>query len=165
MSRWPLATAWFALAAPAAASGLEAGRVTIEDAWARPTAAAQRNGVISMVLRNRGREPERLLGVRTGRAKSAELHGTTVTVEGVPRMRPVEAVEIPPGDRTELGVGGPHVMLVGLEAPLVEGASFPLTLVFERSGEVEVEVTVESRRASRGRGGGLDAGHGLRGGD
>jgi copper(I)-binding protein len=37
-------------------------------------------------------------------------------------------------------------MLVGLSAPLREGATFPLTLVFERAGEITVEVAVERPR-------------------
>jgi hypothetical protein len=100
----------------------------------------QKNGAAYMLIRNRGGEPERLLAARTAEAQAAELHGTTVTPEGVARMRPAEAVEIPPGGEAELMPGGPHVTLVGLKAPLFEGVSFPMTLVFERAGEVAVDV-------------------------
>jgi periplasmic copper chaperone A len=148
---------------PVAAHEAQAGDLTIEHPHARATVAVQKNGAAYMVIRNRGSEPDRLLGARTGEAQAAELHGTTVTAEGVARMRRAEAVEIPPGSEARLAPGGLHLMLVGLKTPLVEGTSFPMTLVFERGGEVEVEVMVEGLRGGGGDGGGQEShggGHG-----
>ena len=144
---------------PVAAHEAQAGDLTIEHPYARATVAVQKNGAAYMVIRNRGSEPDRLLGARTGEAQAAELHGTTVTAEGVARMRPAEAVEIPPGGEAKLAPGGLHVMLVGLGSPLVEGTSFPMTLVFERAGEVEVKVMVEGLGGGGGHGE-HDGGHG-----
>ena len=135
-----LALAWVALATPVAAHEQTAGDVTIVHPHARATVAVQKNGAVYMVLRNRGAEPERLLSIRTDEAKSAELHGTTISADGVARMRPAETLEIPPGGEAQLTPGGLHVMLVGLKSPLFEGTSFPMTLVFGRAGEVEVMV-------------------------
>jgi hypothetical protein len=59
------------------------------------------------------------------------------------RMRPVDAVEVPAGGEAVLEPGGLHVMLIGLKAPLEEGDSFALRLVFEDAGEVEVVTTIE----------------------
>jgi periplasmic copper chaperone A len=148
-----------AFGSPAAAHEATAGGLTIEHPHARATVAVQMSGAAYMVIRNRGAEPDRLLGARTEEAQAAELHGTTVTAEGVARMRPAEAVEIPPGGEAKLAPGGLHLMLVGLKGQLIEGTSFPMTLVFERAGEVEVEVMVERPRG--GGGGGRDhGGHG-----
>jgi copper(I)-binding protein len=58
-------------------------------------------------------------------------------------MRQVAAVEIPARGEARLAPGGLHIMLIGLSEPLREDAGFPLTLVFERAGEVTVEVAVE----------------------
>jgi periplasmic copper chaperone A len=166
MLRWPSALVLvFALGGPVAAQEKVAGTLVVEHPHARATVAVQKNGAAYMVIRNRGSEPERLLGVRTAEAQSAELHGTTVTPEGVARMRPAEAVEVPPGGEATLAPGGLHVMLVGLTSPLVEGTSFLMTLVFERAGEVEVEVMVEGLRGGdgggqEGHGGGHGAGSG-----
>ena len=38
-------------------------------------------------------------------------------------------------------------MLIGLKEPLKEGATFPMTLQFERAGTVEVNVVVQVPRA------------------
>jgi copper(I)-binding protein len=143
---------------PVAAHEALAGDLTIEHPYARATAEVQKNGAAYVVIRNHGSEPERLLGARIGEAQAVELHGTTVTAEGVARMRRAEAVEILPGGEARLAPGGLHLMLVGLKTPLVEGTSFPMTLVFERAGEVEVEVMVEGLRGG-GAGGGQE-GHG-----
>jgi periplasmic copper chaperone A len=136
-----------------------AGDVTIVHPHARATAAAQKNGAAYMTIRNRGPEPERLLAVRTGEARSAELHGTTISADGVARMRPAEPLVIPPRGEVRLAPGALHVMLVGLKSPLFEGTSFPMILVFERAGEVEVEVMVEGAGAGQS-GHGADHGAG-----
>ena len=66
------------------------------------------------------------------------------------KMRPAGPMEIPPGIALELEPGGLHVMLMGLQAPLVEGESFALTLTFERAGAVEVTVPIRSATARHG---------------
>ena len=58
------------------------------------------------------------------------------------KMRRVETVELAPGEPLVLAPGGLHVMMMGLEEPLVDGKSFPLTLNFERAGTVEVTVRI-----------------------
>jgi len=46
-----------------------------------------------------------------------------------------------------LAPGGYHGMLMGLTTALKEGDSFPVTLSFEKAGEVTVNVDVLSLRA------------------
>jgi hypothetical protein len=41
-------------------------------------------------------------------------------------------------------------MMIGLEAPLVEGTRVPLTLTFERAGTVTVELAVDKAGAQGG---------------
>ena len=43
---------------------------------------------------------------------------------------------------------GAHLMLIGLPEPLREGASFPMTLEFERGGKTEVKVVVQQPKRS-----------------
>jgi periplasmic copper chaperone A len=144
MLRWlVVVSTWTALAAPVWAHERTAGDVIIDHPHAHATAAVQKNGAAYMIIRNRGSAPERLLAVRTNEARSAEVHGTTITPEGVAQMRRVEAINIPPDGEVRLAPGGLHVMLTGLKGPLVEGTSFPMTLVFERAGEVGVEIMVD----------------------
>jgi hypothetical protein len=60
----------------------------------------------------------------------------------IARMRPVQAVDVPPSETIVFRRGGRHIMLVDVDAPLEEGETFPLTLVFERSGRVQVDARI-----------------------
>ena len=79
-------------------------------------------------------------------ARVVELH-THVREGEVMRMRPVTDIPVPAGQTVELRPGGLHVMLIGLTGPLQQGSRVPLTLRFERAGEVQVELTVEAAGA------------------
>jgi copper(I)-binding protein len=130
-----------------AAEPVRAGSLEIEAPWARASVGTMRPSAAYMVIRNGGDEPERLLRVETPAAGHAELHAT-VTEGDMMRMRPAEGLEIPPGGELRLEPGGLHVMLMHLQRPLEEGASLPLTLVFERAGEVTIETPIAALGAS-----------------
>lgn len=129
-------------ATPLAAHETEAGVLRVDHAWARATAGMAKVGAAYVTVINDGAEMDRLVGAATPVAAKAELH--TVVMEGsVMSMRPVEAVEVHPGEPVVLRPGGIHVMLMGLKHPLKEGEMFPLTLTFEHGGPVEVDVMVQ----------------------
>ena len=65
----------------------------------------------------------------------------------VMKMRPITGLDIPAGQPVTLQPGGDHLMLMGLNQPLHEGQSFPLTLDFEKAGPRTVTVTVEKAGA------------------
>jgi hypothetical protein len=131
-----------ALCGAAVAEG-RLGQLTIDSPWARPTAGPARTGAAYLTIVNHGAEPDRLLGADSVAARMVGIHESRVDSDGMMRMRPVEAVEVPAGGEVRLEPGGLHVMLMGLAAPLVAGDSFPLRLRFERAGEVEIEVAVQ----------------------
>ena len=115
----------------------------VEAAWARPTVAGQSGGGGFLKITG-GSTDDRLLSARTAIAKMAELH--TMEMDGnVMRMRQINAIAIPAGATVELKSGGKHVMFMGLTQTLKSGAHFPLTLRFERAGEVTVEVRVSAQ--------------------
>ena len=66
----------------------------------------------------------------------------------VMKMRPLASLDIPAGQPVTLKPGGEHIMLMGLNGPLREGQSFPLTLTFEKAGTREVTVAVEKPGAA-----------------
>ena len=78
-----------------------------------------------------------------------QTKAVTIDAQGVGRMVPVQAVDVPSGAEAKLAPGGLHVMLIGLKQPLKEGQTFPLTLNFEHAGPVTVEVAIE-KSASHG---------------
>jgi copper(I)-binding protein len=71
-----------------------------------------------------------------------------MAMEGnVMKMRQIDRLALPAGKTVQLSPGGYHLMLLGLKAPLKAGDSFPLTLKFEKAGEVTVKVRVEAAGA------------------
>lgn len=145
LRRTLLAAAAALPALPAAAHDYAAGDLRIGHPWTR-AAGANGNGAGFMSLRNAGAQPDRLLSAASPIARVAELH-THIREGEVMRMRPVNDIPLPAGQTVELRPGGLHIMLIGLNAPLVQGARVPLTLRFERAGEVQVELAVESAGA------------------
>lgn len=131
-------------APPATAEETRLGDLTIRQAWARASAGPAKAGAAYLSIVNEGTAADRLIAAETPAARRAALHGHAMDDQGVMKMRPVEAVEIGPGETAVLEPGGLHVMLMGLAAPLKRGESFPLVLTFERAGRIEVEVGIEA---------------------
>lgn len=132
------------LVGQAAAHEFKAGELEIRHPWARPTVSVQKNGAAYLLVRNNGVTDDRLLGARSAEAERIELHDSTVTGDGVARMREQEDLVVPAGGEAKLAPGGLHLMLVNLKGRLFEGTTFPMTLLFERAGEVVIDAMVES---------------------
>ena len=131
-----------ALGAAAARAG-DAPVVT--GAWSRATPPGVSVGAAYLVITG-GDKDDRLTGASSERAEMVELH-EVVEEDGVAKMRPTEKVEIPAGKRVELAPKGKHLMLMGLDAPLVAGQTYALVLKFAESGEQRVSVTVREATA------------------
>ena len=121
------------------------GDLMIAHPWARPTLTAKVPAGVFFDIINDGAEADRLIAVKTDLAKSAEIHVTETDENGVARMHMLkDGLAAPEHATTSLKPGSYHVMLIGLDAPLAVGQSFPATLIFEKAGDVEIVVTVES---------------------
>ncbi len=123
------------------AADYKVGDMTIHSPWARATFAMAKTGVAYVTIRNEGNQADRLVAVSADVAKKTGLHESLME-DGVMKMRPAGAVEIPAGGMAMLEPGGYHIMFMGLIAPFKEGESFPLTLVFEKAGRIDVIVDV-----------------------
>jgi hypothetical protein len=123
----------------------QTNQLEVTNAWARATPAKAENGVAFVTIQSP--TADRLLSVASPVAKKAELH--TMEMAGmVMKMRPMAALDVPAGQPVTLKPGGEHIMLLGLNGPLREGQSFPLTLTFEKAGVREVTVAVEKPGAA-----------------
>jgi copper(I)-binding protein len=121
-----------------------AGQLVIAHPWAPPSLGKQRIGVAYFTVRNSGVEADRLLGVELPQGGQAQMHNSQMQ-DGVMRMRPADAPEIPAGGELVLRPGAMHVMLMDLPGPLIEGDGLKLILRFEKAGPVEMEAAVEPR--------------------
>jgi periplasmic copper chaperone A len=137
----------------AAAETYSAGSLEIGSPWARATPKGATVGAGYLTITNKGPESDRLIGGSAAPASRFEVH-TTVMENGVARMRPVNGLEIKPGETVELKPGGMHLMLMGLKQPLTNGQTVKGTLVFEKAGTVAIEFAVQAVGAPSGGQGG-----------
>jgi len=137
----------------ACASSPAGPQIRVENAWARPAQTMQMEsmsntpgkatGAVYLVLINKGGTSDRLVGISTDVAESAEIHQTRIK-DDVMRMVPVMGgLEIPAKGQVALNPGGYHIMLIGLKRDLKPGDRFTIVLRFEKSGDIAVEVEVK----------------------
>ena len=118
------------------------GDLAIESGWARAMLPGQKAGGGYLTVTNNGDAADRLTGVSSPAAGKVEIHNMEM-VNDVMTMRPVEGgLEIPAGGSVELKPGGYHIMFMGVSEPFADGSTVPLTLQFERAGEVGLAMPV-----------------------
>ncbi|MGX1501061.1 copper(I)-binding protein [Labrenzia sp. MBR-25] len=123
----------------AASPALAEESVRVFDAWARATILASRPGAAYFTIESKS--DDTLIGVSTPVAAQVMIHA--VEKDGdVSRMKHIETLELPAGERITLAPGGMHLMLMGLQDKLIEGTTFPMTLSFGTAVELTVEVSV-----------------------
>ena len=128
------------------ARDFKVGAIAIGHPHARATVAGQPTGGGFLKLDNQGGD-DRLMSASATVSRAVEIHEMKMDGD-VMRMRQVDAIALPAGKTVELKPGGLHMMFVGLKAPLKAGDRFPVTLKFEKAGEVTVEVVVETPKAA-----------------
>jgi len=121
--------------------------IGIEGAYARAAGPSARAGAVFMTIRNDGEAEDRLVSVVSDASVRVELHTHVDQGDGVMRMREVgEGFIVPAGGSHSLVRGGDHLMFMGLTAPWRHGDLIPVTLVFERAGEMALEIEVDLER-------------------
>ena len=130
-----LAIALLLLAQTAAAD------VFVTNAWVRSTVPGQKaTGAFLTIASN---QPTALVGASSSAIKTVEIHEMKMD-GGVMKMREVQRIDVVPGKVTELKPGGYHIMLMGLEVPLVAGSKVPLTLTFKDKNNVEKKANINA---------------------
>jgi len=120
-----------------------AGSVEVTDAWVRATMPGQT--VAGVYLHVKSMLRARVVGVKTGSAKTAEIHSMSQE-NGVMKMRKLDFLDLPPGETVTLEPRGNHVMLFDIRKPLQAGERIKLTLVIEQEGKkINVPVTAAVR--------------------
>ena len=143
-----------ALALALALPALAQESLTVSEAYALSSGGFAKTGAAFMLISNPGPEDDRLVAVRSEAAERVELHTHLIDANGVARMVEVEdGIAIPAGATHALRRGGDHIMFLGLTQPFEQGKMIPVTLVFERAGEIAVEIPVDlARRPTQGHG-------------
>lgn len=136
-----LAAGFIAGSQPVLAHDDHHGAIHVDDAWTRATPPAARAAGGFATIRNTGDADDRLTGARSP-IGTVEIH-TMEMKDGVMRMRHMpDGLAVPAGGTVVLKPGGYHLMFLDLAAPVVQGPPVPVTLVFEKAGDVSVEMSV-----------------------
>ena len=116
-------------------------QMQIEKPWARATPPGATVAGGYLLIRNAGAAPDRLVSASTPAAAKVELH-VHLHENGVMKMRQVTGYDVPAKGQFELKPGGAHMMFVDIRRPFKEGEKVPVTLKFEKAGELNAEFQV-----------------------
>ncbi len=113
---------------------LQVGRVQA----AAPIAGSSQ---IVLAITNDGDGDDTLLAVETDAAVAIELHETRIE-NGQATMEPRDEVPLPAGETVRFQPGGLHLMMVAPDDEVEIGATFEITLEFERSEPITATAEV-----------------------
>jgi periplasmic copper chaperone A len=117
------------------------GGITISGAWARPGFVGA-NSAVYLVIENSGDQDDALLSAEANVAQLVELHESRMDQSGMMSMHEQQRVDVRAKDQVAFQPGGLHVMLINLNGDLNPGDRFNLTLNFQETGQVPVDVEV-----------------------
>lgn len=115
--------------------------IMVKSAWARPTATKSPTGAAYITLENHSDIADTLIGASSDIADITQVHETKAD-GNVMRMAEVRRMEIAAHGTLTMKPGGIHVMLIRLKQPLIKDMHIPVTLHFEKAGDMAVDVTV-----------------------
>jgi len=116
--------------------------IQVTDAWVREVPPASTVTAAYLKITNEGDKADKLTGVSSAIAGSAQIHTTSVDDKGVAKMEMQDSIDIPAGETVALEPGGTHIMLIDLKEPVMGKDEVELDLTFENAGEVEVKAHV-----------------------
>lgn len=140
MKKILLAAALTILSSPAFAD------VILENVRAFETSEGMKNGAVLLDIMNHGKDSDKLISATTPAADKVEIHEMKEE-NGVMKMREVGGVKVDAGTTVSLNPNGYHIMLLGLKEPLKAGSAHPLTLHFQKAGDMKTTFEVVSRTA------------------
>ena len=124
--------------------------IMVMEPYARTSRPNAPNGAAFMQIMNHTDRDVQLIAVEQAISNKAELHTHEMNVEtGVVKMFEVEdGFSIPAGETLTLERGGNHIMILGLNEPLIQDSEFALKLIFENADPIDVNVIVDNERVA-----------------
>lgn len=133
------------------AAVVKAGDLELSAASTKAMLPGQPVGGGFVTIRNTGSSDDRLVSVSSPLAGRAEIH-EMVMANDVMKMRKLnDGIAVPAGRTVELSPGGLHFMFFNVKKPFAEGDKVPVTLTFEKAGQVSIELPVGPANAGEGK--------------
>ncbi|WDY57459.1 copper chaperone PCu(A)C [Pseudomonas sp. PSKL.D1] len=123
------------------------GDLHIAHPWSLALPPNAPNVAAYFIVHNNGKADDRLLSVDSPISNDAQLHEHAMTAAGAMKMQQVNSVAVPAGKDLTFAPSAYHVMLMQPKdrSLLADGKRFPLTLHFEKAGDITVEVAVQKQ--------------------
>jgi periplasmic copper chaperone A len=125
----------------ALAHGYKLRTLEIVHPWTQPPASGSNTLVVCMIVRNKGKTPDRLISASSSLARSVALQ--TGTAPSQADAKGLGGFVIPVGGALEMQKDGQRLVLEGVSKAISPYDMIPMTLVFERAGKIKIEVMVE----------------------
>ena len=124
-----------------------AGEITIKDPYVRSSTPTSKSGAAFLTVVNHTDNDDRLIAASSDVAGRVEFHTHLEDTNGVMRMTEIEGgIPVAAGETHVLKRGGDHIMFMGLNGTLEQGSEITVTLTFEKSGDLEVQIPVDHKR-------------------
>ena len=137
-------TRWISLIGLLLASCASDHPMKVENTWVRKVLPSQSVTAGYFTVTNTGSADDRLLSVSAAGFKTVELHEMAIDDRSVMRMRRTGPLVIAAGETLTLKRGGYHLMLIEPQYAIAVGNDIPLTLTFERAGELAIPARVRN---------------------
>lgn len=132
---------------PLATQAAQASHISASHAWVRLLPGDLPAGGY-VTLRNNGPAVSVIVSAHSPAYKTAMLHQTTLSANGMSSMAPLQRLSIPPHAKVALAPAGYHLMLQGATRPLKPGDTIDVTLDFADGSHLPVSFTARPANAS-----------------
>lgn len=120
--------------------------VTVADALCRPTPKGRRSTACYMTLTASG--ADRLVSAESPDARYVQIHESRIESNMMMMRQLRDGLPLAAGQAMPLAPGGNHLMMLGVEKPLVTGETVTLKLTFASAAPVEVTARIAQPAAS-----------------
>lgn len=127
---------------PAQSQEIKLGDLVILQPWSRAAPRGAETASSYLTIENKGTTADRLVGGSTDVAEKLQIEQISA-IGGAMTVNPVDGgLGISPGEKVVLAPGGYRLALMKLKSPLKKGTKVPMTLQFEKAGQVTVPFDV-----------------------
>ena len=133
---------------PAYASEFELKGITVSNPHLVVFGKNAKAGAGYLVISNKNSDPVILKKV-TADFGMAMLHKTDVDKKGVAKMKHLESMAVPGNGLLKLKPGGTHIMFMNISIEFDESRKYPVTLVFEEQGSLDIDLKLKSAKKSQ----------------
>ena len=134
---------WFASLAFLLMANNVSAEIKTNDCWVKEPVAGSSNTAIFLSFTNTGDKDVMVTSVTTPAAKMADFH-TIKHNNGVVSMVPLGHIVVPAKGKTELKMGGKHVMLMGLKNKLYSGDWVDVEFKLSDGSRINREIEVQN---------------------